>query len=496
MTTLTTVDDDRVAVEESLDALGPVDDGFRERLDAELPRLHAALLVGDDGLEQLMSLVAMACASWNQRPIDLKVHDARASDPARHRSQRALGATCSPARYAGNLAGMRDEIGYLRELGVTVLHLSDVLVDAGTVDPGVGSTARLAELAAELRLAGIALSLDLPAGADPVADALTLANLGVEVLRVDGDPDRITVLAAVLALAAPSMQLAGTNDASGCRLVHDRSGSVLLWDALATRDPRRLQRALETREQMPHAVRLAAVRDEEALDASLADAALGFDDAHRAFLTAFYLGREPGSFARGVPFPDAEGAQVAGTTASLAGVEAGDDGGEDRIVLAHALTFSMGGMPVLYLGDEVAQLNDPTYADDPERRHDPRWVHRGNKPRDRYADRGDAGTTAGRIFRRLTRLIAARQATTEFAGDELVGFHVPAATVVGFQRPGPHAVVLVLANVGEQQALIDPLTLSGFERGAEDLVHGVDLDLDEGIALPSHGFVWLRVRPL
>src|SRR5690606_12133024 len=149
------------------------------------------------GLEQLTALVEAASASWNQRPIDLKVHDGRASTLDRYRSQRALGATCSPARYAGNLAGMHDETAYLRELGVTVLHLSDVLIDARTVDPGIGSLARLADLAAALRLAGIALSLDLPAGPDPIADALALANLGVEVLRVDGDGDQIAVLAAV-----------------------------------------------------------------------------------------------------------------------------------------------------------------------------------------------------------------------------------------------------------------------------------------------------------
>ena len=58
-------------------------------------------------------------------------------------------------------------------------------------------------------------------------------------------------------------------------------------------------------------------------------------------------------------------ARVAGTTASLAGIEAHDDGGEDRVVLAHAIAMSTGGIPLLYLGDEVAQLNDYSYLENP-----------------------------------------------------------------------------------------------------------------------------------
>lgn len=498
MTTLTTVAADRAAVWHAVETAGPVDDGFATRLETHLERLHAAVAraSGDDGLERLGGLAAAASTSWNARSVELRVHDARReAEPERLRSERMIGAACFPARYAGNLAGIGDETAYLRELGVTVLHLQGVLDGPRTVNPGVGSAARLAGLAAELRLAGIALELDLPAGPDAVGDALWLANQGVEVLRVAGAPEDLAVLGAVLAIAAPAVVLAG---ASGCRMLDDRTQAALVWDALATRDPRRLHRALETRPTLPAGtVRVQSVRDAEALDWEVPEAAeLGIDDAHRRFLTGFYLGRAPGSFGRGLPYPDAEGTQVAGTTASLAGVEAGDAGGEDRVVLAHALALSTGGVPMLYLGDEVGQLNDPTYADDPERRHDARWVHRGNRPRDRYAERTDAGTSAGRIFRRLTKLLAVRQATTEFAGDELIGFHVPAATVLGFQRPGTGAVVLALANVGDDQVLIDPLTLSGFARTADDLVHGVQVDLDEGIVLGPHGFAWLRVVPL
>ncbi|MDF0752977.1 hypothetical protein NLU14_22380, partial [Marinobacter sp. 71-i] len=85
-------------------------------------------------------------------------------------------------------------------------------------------------------------------------------------------------------------------------------------------------------------------------------ATLGIDGySHRRFLNDFYVGRFPGTFSRGVPFqenPKTGDARVTGTTASLAGIEAGDPGGEDRVILAHALALSTGGIPLLYLGDE------------------------------------------------------------------------------------------------------------------------------------------------
>ena len=56
----------------------------------------------------------------------------------------------------------------------------------------------------------------------------------------------------------------------------------------------------------------------------------GYD--HRRFLNDFYIGRFPGTFARGVPFqenPKTGDCRVTGTTASLAGVEQALDEGEE-----------------------------------------------------------------------------------------------------------------------------------------------------------------------
>lgn len=529
--------------------LGTRDDAFRERFDAQSRRLRDVFtrLYGDhpDAETALDDTLARATASWNARPLDLKVHDSRRlSDPGWMSSERMLGGACYVDRYGGNLAGIRDQISYFRELGLTMLHLMplfaqpedgddrDEAANRPRVDPSLGSIAQLTDLAADLRLSGIALVLDVPlsrgerAATAPSAfaaladDILFVAERGVGVLRIDPTPfgdDAEAVLQglhSVLAIAAPATALMAAAGERGdlaalapdaCLLADDPVPSALTWEALATRDARLLQRGLDHRPAPPEGTaRVTHVRSADAVRWTFADtdaAELGLDPhAHRRFLNEFYTGRFDGSFARGVPFPAGDdltaASAVAGTTASLAGIEAEDPAGEDRVILAHALALSAGGVPMLWLGDEVAQLNDPTCADDPERRDDSRWVHRGNRPRDRYAQRHDESTVAGRVNRRMTKLLSVRSATPEFAGGALLPFHTPHASVVGYQRPGEETVVLVLANVGDQEVTIDPLTLSGFERSARDIVRDSDVDLDDGVRLAPHGFTWLRVTPV
>ncbi|WP_454117397.1 amylosucrase [Microbacterium lacticum] len=628
MTALTSLEADRAAALAAVEAAGRVDEAFLGRFDEQFPRLHGlfAHLYGDrpDGQEQLAETVASASTAWNARPLELKVRDAqRVADPDWFQSQRMLGGVCYVDRYAGNLEGVRDQIPYFRELGLTYLHLMPLFdAPAGDndggyavssyrrVNPSLGTMDQLAGLATDLRTAGISLVVDVifnhtsnehewarkAVARDPefedfylifddretpdafeqttreifpddhrgsfvqlddgrwiwstfyhyqwdlnyanpavframAGEMLFLANQGVDVFRMDAVafiwkrlgtaceslPEAHLLLQAfnaVIALGAPGIvfkseaivhpdEVVTYISPDECRLSYNPLQMALTWEALATRDGRLLQDALEHRHALPAGTAwVNYVRSHDDIGWTFADedaAALGIDAfAHRQFLNRFYTGRHDGSFARGVAFqenPATGDARVTGTTASLAGVEAGDPAGEDRIMLAHGLALSTGGIPLLYLGDEVAQLNDYSYADDPDRCGDTRWVHRGNRPRDRYAERTDADTVAGRVFRRLTKLIAVRQQTPELAGNALVGFETPHASVVAFQRPAPETTVLVLANVGDAEVGIDPLTLSGFASEAVDLVEGIEVDLREGIALPAHGFVWLRVTP-
>ena len=483
MPSLSTVDEDRTAVDAVLADAGHVDEAFAARLDAGFPELHAAFAraygAAPEGRERLTGAVGAASASWNARALDLKAFGLRRGADW---LEGAVGASCYADRYAGNLAGLVDQVPRLRELHVSLLHLVDPFavdgdrIDQRRISPALGSLTRLADVAAALCLSGVSLLLDLD-GADPVdvaLDALFLANHGVAAFRVDPAVD---LIAALLALGAP-----GT-------AVLARARPVPLWEALATGDARMLQDAVDRATEPGTRV----VRDADAVRWDFTDAdadAHGYaPHAHREWLTAFLTGKVAGSPARGVRAGDG----VAGTTASLAGVEADDPLGVARVILAHAITLGLPGTPLVWLGDEVAQLNDPSYRDDPARRDDPRWIHRGQQPRDRYAARRDPATAAGRVFAALTALTAARAAAPEFRGTVLLPFHVPDAAVVGFQRPTSGSVVLVLGNCSPDSVRVDAQTLSGFPPAAHDVVTGAETDLSDGLILPPCGAAWLRL---
>lgn len=605
-----------------------VDREFLGNVELHLPRLHHLFvqLYGDraDGFESLASVVDLARRSWAARPADLKAVDrGRASDPDWFADERMVGGVCYVDRYAGGLSGIRDAIPYFRELGLTYLHLMPLFEspegnsDGGyavssyrRVNPKLGTMQELAELAAELRRAGISLVVDFifnhtsnehrwakkaiagDAGyedfylifpdrempdayeqttreifpddhsgsfvqlddgrwiwatfyhfqwdlnyANPaVFEAMTgemlfLANQGVEILRMDAVafiwkrlgttceslPEAHLLLQAfnaVLRMAAPGLlfkseaivhpdEVVSYISPEECQISYNPLQMALTWEALATRDARLLQQALERRHALPPGTAwVNYVRSHDDIGWTFADedaAELGIDGyPHRRFLNDFYVGRAPGSFARGVPFqenPRTGDARVTGTTASLAGIESGDAGGEDRVVLAHALALSTGGIPLLYLGDEVAQLNDYGYADRPEEAGDSRWVHRPFRPERAYAERTDATTPAGRVFSRLTRLIDVRRSTPEFAGNELVAFDARVSSVVAFLRPGDHGfAVFIVANVADTAVEIDALTLSGLAPEALDIVTSHPVWLGAGLTVAAHGVRWLRVR--
>ncbi|WP_438354959.1 alpha-amylase family protein [Microbacterium sp. CJ88] len=359
-------------------------------------------------------------------------------------------------------------------------------------------------------------------------EMLFLANQGVEVLRMDavafiwkrlGTPCEslpeahllLQAFNAVLRMAAPSLlfkseaivhpdEVSEYISPGECRLSYNPLQMALTWEALATRDGRMLQQALARRHALPAGTAwVNYVRSHDDIGWTFADedaAELGIHGhSHRRFLNDFYVGRVDGSFAKGVPFqenPRTGDARIAGTTASLAGIETGDAGGEDRVVLAHALALSTGGIPLLYLGDEVAQLNDYAYLSDPAEAGDSRWVHRPRRV-DGDVDRADASTPAGRVFARLSRLIDVRRATPEFAGNELIPFDAHVDAIVAFLRPGADGGVLVLANVSDHAASVDAVTLSGLASDTEDLVEGRRVSLHDGLEVAAHAVLWLRV---
>jgi amylosucrase len=218
--------------------------------------------------------------------------------------------------------------------------------------------------------------------------------------------------------------------------------------------------------------------------------------AHRQFLNRFYVNRFEGSFARGVPFqdnPQTGDCRICGTTASLCGVEQGDPLAVKRILLLYSVILSTGGIPLIYLGDEVATTNAHGYLQEEGKAADSRWVHRAHFAEANHQSRHNPFSTAGAVFLGLKHLIERRRACAAFAGGELVGFRTENPAVLGYQRSGAGHTVLVLANFSEYPQHCTARVLQALPDSAVDLVSDRTVALKGGLMLGPYEVVWLGV---
>jgi amylosucrase len=229
----------------------------------------------------------------------------------------------------------------------------------------------------------------------------------------------------------------------------------------------------------------------------------GYD--HRQFLNNFYTGAFDGSFASGLPFnynPVNQDMRISGTSASLAGLEqalvAGDKAAIDhaigRILLLHSVLLSAGGIPLIYIGDELGTLNDYRYRDDPAKADDSRWAHRPPFSSERAARRREADTLEARIFRPLQHLIQVRKQTPAFCNGHTLFFDSGNPHVLGYIR---HQQVLVLANFSESEQTVSRDWLQALWQipaSLIDLTTGKTQRIDETVSLAPYQFIWLAAE--
>ncbi len=376
---------------------------------------------------------------------------------------------------------------------------------------------------------------------DMAGEMLYLANAGAEVLRLDAlafiwkemgttceslpqAHELVQAFNALLRMAAPALlfkseaivhpdEVARYIGVEECQLSYNPLLMALLWNCLATREVRLLRQSMSHRFTIaPGCAWVNYVRCHDDIGWTFDDGDAGrvgingFD--HRRFLNAFYTGRFGGSFARGLPFqenPRTGDARISGTLASLAGLERAlqmGDGGEielaiRRILLVHAVIFSIGGVPLLYLGDEVGWLNDYSYRNDPAKANDSRWVHRPAIDWEKMERRHDPETVEGQIFGRLSRLIELRKMTPGLSGSQMEVINVGTDHVFGFVRSHGGQRILVLVNFTEQGQVVNAneLRLYGLGYQFHELITGrwVRLESDE-FYLEPYQVAWLVVE--
>ena len=338
------------------------------------------------------------------------------------------------------------------------------------------------------------------------AVALQLANYGVDILRLDAiaftwkrlgtncqnQPEAHLIaqaLRAIVGMTAPATVLlaeaiVGPSDLLGylgrhdlvrreCELAYHNQLMVQGWSMLATG---RADLARQALSRLPHPPRRATwftyVRCHDDIGWAIDDAdalAVGVTgQGHRSFLAEFYRGDFPGSFARGIPFGTNEAVgdeRTSGMASSLAGVTAALDAGDDdaldrairRVLALYAIAFGFGGIPVIYMGDELCQPDDTSWRHDPGRTDDTRWAHRPAFDESLAERRHDPTTPAGRLWTGMRHLIDVRRATGALDDADAVcdPFDTGSPSVFGWIHHSPRwGDVVGLANVGESPVTV------------------------------------------
>ena len=609
-----------------------------ERTEKQFPalfdRLHALYGGHYDFFYHLEEIIVEALKAGLARSIELKQLDIqRLNDPLWIHNQKMLGATGYVDLQAGNLEGIRQQISYYRELGLTYLHLMPLFArpegenDGGyavssyrDVDPPLGTMEELAQLAQELREAGISLVVDFifnhtannhewackaksgdlefqgyywmfdreeettawqqhlrPIFPDRggsftwcedaqkwvwttffefqwdlnysnpevfrgmLAEMLFLANKGIEILRMDAvafiwkrpgtdcenQPEAHWILQAynaLCAIAAPALllkseaivhpdEVARYIRPDECRLSYNPLLMALLWESLATRNTRLLHASLQARFPIdPECTWVNYLRCHDDIGWTFDDAIanqLGIDGAgHRKFLNDFYTGRFPGSFAKGLPFqenPITGDARISGTLASLAGLEAAlirkdleaVDLAIGRILLLYSIIFSIGGIPLIYLGDESAMLNDYSFAHNPEQASDSRWVHR--PVRDWSQERqalNDPNSPAARIYAGIQYRLQLRRSLPVLSQGQTEFLNISNDHVFAYIRHQDSQRLLLLCNFTErsQSVSLKELRVQDFSDQAQDLLTSQTLQLSEDLYLAPYQTYWLQTK--
>ncbi len=379
-----------------------------------------------------------------------------------------------------------------------------------------------------------------PAVFNDMADnMLYLANRGIDVVRVDAVPyiwkelgtdcrnlpklhTIVRMCRMICEIVCPGVILLGevvmapeklapyfgTVEKPECHMLYNATTMCTMWSTVATRDTRLLRHQMDQVNSLPKEyLFLNYLRCHDdigwGLDYPWLAWNLGQQEVpHKKYLNDFFTGKFPGSFARGELYnddPRLGDARLCGTTASLLGVEKAEQEQDtaalelatDYDLMLHAFLLSQTGLPILYAGDEVGQLNDYTYHDDPQKADDSRYIHRGDFQWDLAQRRTDPATRQGKQFQGLAHLEAVRRANPVFRTEaDVWTFWAGDQALLGMKRQLNGQIFTAVYNFSEyhQTAHLEaygPHT---------DLLTGAEVDITGEWNLPPYGFVWLLYR--
>jgi amylosucrase len=290
-------------------------------------------------------------------------------------------------------------------------------------------------------------------------------------------------------------------------MAYHNSLMVQIWSALASRDGRLMAHALSKFAAVPTTSGWAtylrchddigwAIDDADAQELSINPY------AHRSFLADFYANEFEGSFARGVHFqsnPTTGDRRTSGSAASLIGIEAAIANKDeaslataiDRLKCAYAMVFGFGGLPLLYMGDELGMLNDHSFLKDSAKAEDNRWIHRPEMDWSLVKSASKGKGIEATVNTMIKSLIAARTSTPSLHAattTEVFTTHNP--SVVVFRRKHAAGNLVQIYNLSESPQKV---SMHGIASGKlREIISGEFLHIYEEMVIPAYASWWLE----
>lgn len=295
---------------------------------------------------------------------------------------------------------------------------------------------------------------------------LYLTNQGIDIVRIDAVPyiwkelgttcrnlkqvhAIVRMMRMIAEIVCPSVLLLGevvmepekvvpyfgTIEKPECHMLYNVTTMATTWNSIAARDIRLLKKQMDILNHLPKQyVFLNYLRCHDDIGWGLDYETLkqwGMEEIpHKRYLNDYFTGKIAGSISRGELYNDdpvTQDARFCGTTASMCGIEkAGFEQNKEAMetavredLMLHAYMLTQSGIPMLYSGDELGQVNDYSYKEDPAKCADSRYIHRGKLRWELAENKNDHTTVQGSIFQTLDRLekIRGQEITFDKAAD-------------------------------------------------------------------------------
>ena len=382
------------------------------------------------------------------------------------------------------------------------------------------------------------LNYSNPAVFNAITDEmLFLANIGCEGLRLDALafiwkekwtqceslPKAHTLIEAFnscLQIVAPAVlfkseaivhpdEVAQYIDKDECQLSYNPLLMALMWESMATRETKLLTASLKKSFSIsPDCSWVNYIRCHDDIGWTFDDAIAeqlginGFD--HRRFLNQFYTGRFDGSFAEGVPFqenPTTGDCRVCGSLASLAGLERGLEQDDNQLIelalkrirLLNSINLSIGGIPLIYQGDELGILNDHSYLQDTSKVEDARWVNRPAIIEDAIAKAQLPGSFEASVNQSLKSMIKLRQNHEVFGASRTEILETYNPHLFAYARLNDNGQkMLAICNFSEHEQQV-PFSITDILATASvlDILTHSPLEPTDQITLGAYDVKWL-----